>query len=252
MVKKLFALASVTALTGLMAAVAASGCSSTKVEDVTVDSGGSSSGDAKLDTKKDQEPEDSAPPVTTCPSGSATNQITAADIEAQLKWLPPAPVQTVCTQQNIDDLKALFKSAPAGGGVKFADIKTSLGTACAACAFSPIKGPTWQIFVEDTAGAIDNRTGSCFAQLENADCGKKRFQWESCLDAACPETDCGKDKVQACTQKSQKGACKDLTDSYAKACPNEGDILPLCGNIFSAIAVSCSGGRDAGIDASTN
>ena len=39
MVKKLFALASVTALTGLMVAVAASGCSSTKTEDVTAETG---------------------------------------------------------------------------------------------------------------------------------------------------------------------------------------------------------------------
>jgi hypothetical protein len=247
MVKKLFALASVTALTGLITAVAASGCSST--ETINTDVPETGGGDVKVEAAKkpDAEPEETGPAV--CPT---TDPITAADIEAQLQWLPPAAVQTVCTQQNIDDLKALFKAAPAGGGVKYVDIKKSLGTACAACAFSPIKGPNWQVFVEDTSGAIDNRTGSCFAQLENADCGKKRFQWESCLDAACPETDCGADKVQACTQKAQKGACKDLTDVYAKACPNETDILPICGNIFSAIAVSCSGGPDAGIDASTN
>ena len=246
MVKKLFALASVTALTGLMAAVAVSGCSSTKTEEVVSEAGV----DAKLDAPKkaETEPEETGPAV--CPT---TTPITAADIEASLKWLPPAAIQaTACTQSDIDKLKALFKSAPGGGGVKYADIKTALGTTCAACAFSPIKGPNWQVFVEDTSGAIDNRTGSCFAQLENADCGKKRFQWESCLDAACTEADCGADKVQACTQKAQKGACKNLTDVYAKACPNETDILPICGNIFSAIAVSCSGGKDAGIDASTN
>jgi hypothetical protein len=244
MVKKLFALASVTALTGLISAVAASGCSSTtEVPGGTPETGAP---DVKADAPKvkpDAEDIDSGP--ATCPS---TDPIAEADLG--LNWLPPRAIETVCTQQNIDDLKALFKKSPTG--VKFADIKTSLGATCSACVFSPVKGPNWQVIVEDGSGALDNRTGSCFAQLENADCGKKRAVWEACLDAACPEAECGADKVQACAQKSQKGACKDLTEVYAKACPNETEHLPICGNIFSAIAVSCSGGADAGIDASTN
>ena len=251
MVKKLFALASVTALTGLMTAVVASGCSSTTtVDNADTGSSGSSGTDAKKDTNQ-ADVIDNTDAATVCPT---TAVITAAEIEAQLQWLPPAAIQqTACIQQNIDDLKALFKKAPAGGGVAFADIKKSLGTTCAACAFSPIKGPTWQVFVEDATGAIDNRTGSCFAQLENADCGKKRFEWETCLDSACPTTDCGDaQKVQTCTGKAQKGACKDLTTIYAKACPNEVEQLKLCGNIFTAIAVSCSGGGDSGIDGATN
>ncbi len=248
MVKKLFALASVTALTGLIAAVAASGCSSTTVTDAPE----TGAPDVKLDSPKKPDADE---PEVGAPSCPTTTPITSAEIEAQIKWLPPAAVQTACNQGDIDSLKALFKAAPPGKGIAFADIKKSLGATCAACAFSPIAGPNWQVFVEDKTGAIDNRTGSCFAQLENADCGKKRFIWESCLDAACPVADCA-DSTGAvptkCTQNAQKAACKDLTTVYAKACPSEGDILPICGNIFSAIAVSCSGGRDSGIDASTN
>ena len=250
MVKKLFALVSVTALSGFVAAVTASGCSS---PDSPVSPGDAATADvAKVDSAKPDVDQPETGDVISCPT---TKPITQADIEAQIKWLPPAAIQTVCNQQNIDDLKALFKAAPAGSGVKYADIKKSLGTACAACAFSPIKGPNWQVFVEDTTGAIDNRTGSCFAQLENADCGNKRFNWESCLDTACPVADCADStgKVpQKCKQNAQKAACKDLTTVYAKACPNETTILPICGNIFSAIAVSCAGGADAGIDAATN
>jgi hypothetical protein len=246
MVKKLFALASVTALTGLVAAVAASGCSSTTVETES-DAATTAEGGPKAEAgKKDAEQEPEAgPPV--CPS---TTPVTGAEIEAQIKWLPPAAVQSVCTQDNIDALKKLFKDAPAGGGVKLADIKTALGATCSPCVFSPIAGPSWQVFVEDTNGALDNRTSSCFAQLESPACGKARSQWETCLDVACPESDCGADKVQQCAQKAQSGACKDLTDVYAKACPNEGDMIDVCGNIFSAIAVSCSGGDAAAIDAS--
>ena len=51
--KKLFALASVTALTGLMSTVAASGCSSTKTEEAPGDSGTVTPTDGgKTDAKK--------------------------------------------------------------------------------------------------------------------------------------------------------------------------------------------------------
>lgn len=246
MVKKLFALASVTALTGLVAAVAASGCSSTTVED-TSEGGTTAEGGPKTEAGKKEAGEAEEAGAAICPS---TTPVTGAEIEAQIKWLPPVKAQSLCTQDNIDSLKKLFKDAPAGGGVKFADIKAALGATCAPCVFSPIAGPTWQVFVEDTNGALDNRTGSCFAQLQSPACGKARSQWETCLDVVCPESDCGADKVQTCATKAQSGACKDLTDVYAKACPNEQDMIDVCGNIFSAIAVSCSGGDAAAIDAS--
>lgn len=268
MVKKLFGVASVTVLTGFVVAVSAAGCSSTHIFSY-VDEGGTEGGkavlkpgdpgyDPALDPTIDggkkppvkadasqPDPEPDAGPGGMCPT---TAVITAADIDAQLQWKAPAAFTNVCTQQNIDALKNLFKNAPAGGGVKYADIKASLGATCAACAFSPLTGATWQIFVEDNAGAIDNRTGSCFAQRSGAACGKARFRWESCLDAACTEADCGGNGVQACTTKAQKGACAGLTTDYAKACPNEAVDLPICGNIFASIAASCSGGPGNTID----
>lgn len=253
MIKKLFGLASVTVLTGLVAAVAAAGCSSSHTY-FYPDEGGVEGGkiglkpgdpgyvppgaEAGTKPKIDASAEPDADPGA-CPS---TAPITAADIDAQLQWKAPVAFQNVCTQQNIDALKLLFKNAPAGTGVKYADIKASLGATCAACAFSPIAGANWQVFVEDASGAIDNRTGSCFAQRSGVPCGQARFRWETCLDTACPESDCGAGGVQACTVKAQKGACQALTTAYASACPNEVDDLPPCGSIFGSIATSCSGG----------
>ena len=265
--KKLFGLASVTVLAGLVVAVSAAGCSSTQIY-TYVDEGGTTAlkpgdpgyvppnnpnnpnnpsnpsnpakPDASVDASKKPPVADANPdPGAVCPT---TDPITAADIDAQLLWKAPAAFTNVCTQANIDALKFLFKNAPAGGGVKYADIKASLGATCAACAFSPVAGATWQVFVEENAGAIDNRTGSCFAQRSGAACGKARFRWESCLDAACTESDCGASSVQTCIAKAQKGACSGLTNDYAIACPNEATDLPPCGNIFGSIATSCSGG----------
>src|SRR5688572_20987431 len=104
MVKKMFVLASVTALTGLMAAVTASGCSSDSGGGETpgVPEGGAP--DVKTDTKKPPTEEPETGPGTCPPEGT----VTAADIDKALTWLAPAPIQSVCTQQNIDDFKKLF------------------------------------------------------------------------------------------------------------------------------------------------
>ena len=265
MAKKHLGLACVTALGGFVCAVAAAGCSSTNTYFVLDDGGTESSAFPKEPAQHEPDPPpegphdaspppDAEPPVDagpkpktdagpdgaagTCPT---TDPITAADIDAQLAWKAPAPFQTVCTQANIDAAKLLFKSPPAGG-VKYADIKTSLGATCAACAFSPVSGATWQVFVEQGGGAVDNRTGSCFAIRRNATCGQARFRWETCLNAACPESDCGAGGVAACITKAQQGACFTLTTSYAAACPNEATDVPICANIFGSIATACSGG----------
>lgn len=180
-----------------------------------------------------------------CPT---TATITAADIDAQVKWKAPAAPQNVCTQQNIDALKALFSGS---AGAKYADIKIALGASCASCAFSPMTGANWQVFAEDGIGAIDNRTGSCFAQRAGGACGPRygavcghaRFRVETCLDSACPQTDCGSPAaVQACRVKAMKGACKSIVDAYAVACTNEADLIKHCDNLYDSIATSCSGG----------
>ena len=107
-------------------------------------------------------------------------------------------------------------------------------------------------------GAIDNRTGSRFAQRVGgacgprygAVCGRARYRFEACLELVCSVDDCGGDApYQARKIKAQKGACKAVSFAYAAACPNEVDLLPLCENVFQAIATSCSGGPTTSTDA---
>jgi hypothetical protein len=166
--------------------------------------------------------------------------------------MPPKAIQTVCTQGNIDALKNLFKNAPPAG-VGFADIQTTLGPACAACAFSTTKATNWQVFAEfDGKQAVQNESGSCFAQVKDAACGRARFEWETCLDIACPEADCGAGGRTACFPKAYKvgGACKAITDSYVAACPDEVTLIDKCGTTFKSVVASCAGGPNAAIDAS--
>lgn len=245
-VKKLFVLVSVTALTGLMTATVGAGCSSsTDAPAATTDSAVPAVDGAPAPPKDSGPPDDSATPAASCPT---TTPITAADIDAQIKWMPPQATQSVCVQKNIDDLKALFTAG--GGKAKFTDIKDSLGAMCAACAFTKSTATNWGPLVEDGMSFLRNEVGSCFAQLDTPACGKAVFQADTCLNVVCPLADCTTAAaVTACKTKARTGACKALNAAVTPACPKLTTDSASCRGILDAIVVSCGGGLDGGLDA---
>jgi hypothetical protein len=251
LVKKLFALASISGLTGLLAVSAASGCSSTTTA-AADGTDATTGGDTTKVVPKEAAAEDTSTGPAICPT---TDPITAADIDSQLKWAPPKAPQAVCTQQNLDDLKALIIKNGAAG-TKFTDIQTTLGATCAACAFSKDTDTNWQVYVQTTSGFLSNRTSSCAAQVEGEACGKAYFQADICLKIACSATDCGGDaEVAACQKKAAGtgGACNALGQAFINACPNEKTTFAAdgpCASSPAAIAVTCGGGLDGGLDAS--
>ena len=97
MIKKIFALASVTALTGLVAAVSASGCSSTTS---VADEGGTTVSEAGGDARKPIEagPEEEAGP-SSCPTTDPIDATTAP-------WKSPQVLPGSCTEKMITDLVA--------------------------------------------------------------------------------------------------------------------------------------------------
>lgn len=248
---RLFAMLSLAGLSGVLAATAMPGCSSDTIETTATDDGGT---DATLDVVKKlpmeaapEEVPDAGPAV--CPT---TTPITVADLP--VKWQPPPAIQDVCTQPEIDMLKAAYKASTTGS-LKYTEIKTALGATCSACVFSPVAGDagpatTWSVFAEtNTGGAFDNRTASCFARLKDETCGRTRSQFEFCLRKGCTSTECVTDaELTKCKQKVQSGACKAITDAYVAACPMETELLAAC-TFYASIAISCSGGADSGIDA---
>ena len=239
MVKKLFALASVTALTGLMAAVAASGCSSSTPEPATpiTEAGPDVKPKPDVDSSDPDEPD----VVSTCPT---TTPVTAADIG--LTWVAPGAPQSVCGQSDLDALKKVF--ADGKGSAKYTDIEKALGTTCGPCVFTAKAGARWGMIIKDGANIIaDNSLGACFGALSTAECGKARFEIDSCLDIACPQTDCGTD-TSACNTKALKGACKSFVAPYTTACPDEDTLIKNCANFVRIIEVTCGGGADGGLD----
>jgi hypothetical protein len=161
----------------------------------------------------------------------------------------------VCTQKNLDDLKALI-NASGTAGTKFTDIQTTLGATCAACAFSKDTAANWQPYVQSGTGFLSNRFGSCLAQVESAACGKAYFEFDICLKSACSMTDCGTAAaIDACQTKAAKAgsACGTLGQAFATACPNAATQLDtggVCASSPASIKVSCAGGPDAAIDGS--
>lgn len=261
--RKLFMVASIAAVAGVLTTTAVPGCSSSS-EPTTEGTDASTVTDARPIVPKEtgpEEPEEAAP--KTCPN---TTPITEADI--QLKWKPPPPAQSVCLQEDIDKLKAAFKASTTG--VKYSDMKTALGATCASCVFSPSTdaglASEWSTYVESSAPgaaavtAFNNAAASCFARQKDNACGKARFNFEQCLRTACVKEDPAKPELGGCKTDSavqtcngapaQGGPCKALTDVYVAACPEEADYLKACNNVFASIAVNCAGGTDAGIDSS--
>jgi hypothetical protein len=241
MFKKMFVLASVTALTGLVSTVAASGCSSTTTAPAADDGSVAVTEAGPVKKPVEAGPEPEAGP-TTCPT---TADIPAADIQASFKWMPPGGTQTACTQQNLDDLSALF--AKGMGSAKYTDIKTSLGATCAACAFTKETATKWGLFLEDASGktVYDNSHAACEAILDSEACGKADAEFNTCLDTAC--ADCAdQTTTDACYPKAAKGACKTVGAAGAKACTV--DPTP-CDSTTSVLAIVCGGGPDGGLDA---
>ncbi len=204
---------SVIILSGSALLTVTAACSSSSSGDPTNASDDDAGKDA---TVKETGPidDDSGNEEAVCPQ---TTPITAADIESVIDWLPPAPVQSVCSQKNIDDLKAVFTAG--GGTATFANIKTALGETCSACAFTQITAMNWGVFIESDAGILDNSTAACFAEVDNNNCGKAVFEFSGCLNIACNTNVCADaNAIKACKTKAASGACKDLNTAVSTQC----------------------------------
>lgn len=210
MFKKFFALASVTALTGLVSTVAASGCSS------STDPGAAAEASAALPEASVKKPVEAGPedvPDTGAPTCPTTEAIDATTNP----WKSPtAPQPGACAEKDITDLVAFVD---ANAMATYAQIKGAVtnGT-CASCLFAK-DGATWAPFVEKSDGTFDRLNfGGCVALETGKDaCGKGYSQLDDCTQLAC--TDCADQTTfNTCVNKALKGACKTAQAAYTAAC----------------------------------
>jgi hypothetical protein len=239
MVKKLFALASVTALAGVVMSVAAAGCSSTTQVidngDATADAGKVAVNAAckaatecstgvctagKCAPKADAAPpvgaDEEAPVSTVCKGTIAVDPTT-------LPWKSPYVEKGACTQKELNDLSA---AVTANKKVSYADLKKTVTNAgCASCMFGKESDAKWRPLVENASGQLTVlNVGGCIAIASNNDaCGKAYQNWRDCGYAACDDCPQGdQNALSACVKLANKGVCKGELDAIISTCTEQG------------------------------
>ncbi|MBX3206137.1 MAG: hypothetical protein KF764_13790 [Labilithrix sp.] len=225
MVKKLFALASVTALAGLVSAVGAAGCSETVVESNPTDAG-TPDAKAKADVAPGDDDDDDD---STCLS---TDPIDAT----QFPYTKAVKSAGACTTAEAAALSAFFKTkVDAKEDVLVSEWSQEVSATCRACVFSDGAGETWTpIIVKDDKLDNVNRGGCIEILTGNEACGEAYQQVTECRLEACLIKCKTQEEFSACLQDSQAifaGPCK---DSVTK-------VVDVCGKALDAAETGCKG-----------
>lgn len=246
MVKKLFALASVTALTGLMVSVAVAGCSSTTTE-TSADPSDAGTGSETTPKKDSSVGDDEEPPPSTECKGTIAVDAT------KLPWKSPNVEKGACSPGDLD---GLVKFLEANSGAKYADWKKAItNPACNACVFGAETDATWKPLLENAKGELTGlNVGGCIAVASgNDNCGQAYQQWFDCGFEACG--DCPADDSAAfskCRGLANKAGCKAAFDNVSTVCTDAviADAETACDNVkyvFEApIKAQCIGLAEGG------
>jgi hypothetical protein len=254
--KKLFALASFTAVAGVFVAASSAGCSSSSTSTTTTTDAGKDSGKSvPPGVTDDGGGDDGSTPPTTCPD---TTPITSADIDSQIGWKPPVAIQSVCTDVQIGKLDAAFNNtANKTYDDVIKDVTASIGAgACLSCIVTDKTAANWGVLVSDPMGALPN-FGACYAGFpgSNAACGKANEYLEICVLTACQGC-ADQNSFDACS--SSKGitkACADPIMALQTSCGSvtgidqtDSAINKACGDIVDGASTLCNGGKyDGGV-----
>jgi len=249
--KRVFALVSVTTLTGIVVmGTSLGGCKAEVVgaePDATAPTPTSTTTATPECSKKpciDAQPPP-PPPPDACPSPEAIDA-------TQLPWKSPTRSPGSCTQAEVDAFTSKFDTDQ-----DLAAAKASItNTACRECIFAK-DGATWAPLVENAAGEVAVlNVGGCIAIASNKDaCGKAYQNWFDCrfeACAGCPDGD--STALQKClSAASKKGAaCYAAFEAVVPQCGDDqtvADAEAACDNtkyIFEApIRAQCVGLGDA-------
>lgn len=244
MVKKLFALASVTALAGLVSAVGVAGCTTEAAAptDTPEDDAGTKpkkdSGPATGDTEDDEEP--------------LCYDETPLDISG-IEYHGARPATPGACAPSFDKtINDFIKANPQGTWDQLkAELVSKEGSACAECIFSKDSDDKWGAIVQVDTGAGLN-IGACIGLVsDNEACGEAFYAWDLCINVACKDCEQG----STCGSDVQQSACKEASEAVATACGNNANAyLTACSSLAKSVTVQCvsgvpGGGKDAGTDA---
>jgi hypothetical protein len=248
MVKKVFALASVTALGGLVAAVSAAGCTTTEVVQQTSDSGvvdaGKKQNDSGTKVPGDDEADAGGPDTCLAPEPIDVSKV---------PYKQPIVTPGACKPEILTFIKDYLKANPEATFTDFREAVIKEDATCGACVFSTPEADKWGTIVINNAGAGFLHFGGCIEIVSGErECGAAFTQWDVCIRNACKT--CSEDEMQECGEEAQApgAACGAPSKALFEACGNNVNaFIEACRDINALITKACIGGssKDAGSDA---
>ncbi len=217
MMKRIFALASISALGGLTAATSAAGCSSEEPK-------ASPPADAGIDVKRGK---DAGPPAVepTEPEEPASCLSTDPIDATRFPYSKALKSAGACTDDDLKKISAFFKTKTnANEEVLVSEWSKEVSQKCAKCAFGAFDAAEWSpILVKEDK--LDNvNRGGCIEILSGKEaCGQAYQQVTECRLEACLAKCKTQDEFTACLQDAEgifTGPCKASYDAMDKECGN--------------------------------
>jgi hypothetical protein len=234
MVKRIFALVSVSAVAAAFSSIAATGCSSSDKSSAIVQAeagtlpaladGGQSEASAATDG--------GSTPATD--AGGGCMEKNAIDA-TQFPYTTAEKAPGSCSQADLDALSKFFADNAGVGDIKISDWEAKVTPGCATCVFSDGTGTTWTPILTSGDTLKDVNRGGCIEIVSGKKaCGQAYQQATECRMSACLTTCTTQDDFNTCLSDSASiftGPCK---DAYAA-------ITTQCGNDLDAYENACKG-----------
>ena len=246
MLKKLFALAGVSALTGLPAVTGAAGCTTETIEAAPKDDAGTTDANE--------------PPVLASDNGG--DDICYKDDPFDATTIPYEKARVLpgtCGANLPKVLDLLFANPQLTADALHDGLADQISQACADCAVAPDDGEGWAPVVWDGVELNENLGGCLEVVSGSEDCGRAYTQWMGCLNTVCSKCST-QAEVAACNQNTQSTACSDATQTLTSACGNNvNSYISACfpagkPGLYQSIIKFCGGtpASDAGSDAGSD
>ncbi len=231
MVRKIFALASASALTGLVATVAAAGCSETEKGP-----GAQPTADAGADAKPPRPPTTTPPEEEVEPTEPETCMVKDAIDATKFPYTKAERSKGACSEKEAQAISDFFKeTTDADKEVLVSEWGKSVSPKCATCVFSDGTGATWTPIIskDDKLDSV-NRGGCIEIQSGKEACGRTYQQATQCRLDAC---------LTNCKTQGEFTAClQDASAIFTGPCQVSFDaMMKECGSNLGAYETACSG-----------
>jgi hypothetical protein len=213
--KKLFALASVSALAGLVATAGGVGCTTTLVQPAANPTDAGTDATTKPPVKSDAGPKgtggDEEEPEPTGPECYKAEAIDGTEFAYTKAGITPG----ACSSKELADFSAGIKAA---GNKLTQALIDALSESCQKCVFTKAADDAWGVFIEGGDNSLN--TAGCFERYGNVACATAYHQVEACAEKACSTCE-DQQEYSDCVKAANKGPCSEEQAALQSACSSK-------------------------------